>query len=51
MTRAELYSSIASGEDSFTEFKHDLSQRSDFASAMIAFATRHPYRRCGCYSG
>lgn len=33
-----MYSSIASGEDSFTEFKRDLSQRSDFASEMIAFA-------------
>jgi ATP-dependent DNA helicase RecG len=38
MTTAELYSSIASGEDSFTEFKRDISQRSDFASEMIAFA-------------
>ena len=38
MTKSELYSSIASGEDSFTEFKRDVSQRSDFASEMIAFA-------------
>jgi ATP-dependent DNA helicase RecG len=38
MNASELYSSIASGEDSFTEFKRDVSQRSDFASEMIAFA-------------
>jgi hypothetical protein len=37
MTKAELYSGIASGEDSFTEFKRDISQHSDFASEMIAF--------------
>jgi ATP-dependent DNA helicase RecG len=38
MKKSELYISIASGEDSFTEFKRDVSQRSDFASEMIAFA-------------
>ena len=38
MTKSELYSSTTSGEDSFTEFKRDVSQRSDFASEMIAFA-------------
>ena len=38
MTKSELHSSLTSGEDSFTEFKRDVSQRSDFASEMIAFA-------------
>ena len=38
MNVSELHRSIASGEDSFTEFKRDVSQRSDFASEMIAFA-------------
>ncbi|MDH3599717.1 MAG: putative DNA binding domain-containing protein [Candidatus Tectomicrobia bacterium] len=38
MNQSELHMSIASGEDSFTEFKRDISQRSDFASEMIAFA-------------
>ena len=38
MNSSELYTSIASGEDSFTEFKRDISQRSDFTSEMIAFA-------------
>jgi ATP-dependent DNA helicase RecG len=38
MDKSELYLSLSSGEDSFTEFKRDVSQRSDFASEMIAFA-------------
>jgi len=38
MDRLELYEVIAGGEDSFTEFKRDVSQRSNFASEMIAFA-------------
>lgn len=38
MDRLELYEMIAGGEDSFTEFKRDVSQRSDFAAEMIAFA-------------
>lgn len=38
MDRLELYEMIAGGEDSFTEFKRDVSQRSDFAGEMIAFA-------------
>lgn len=38
MDTLELYDLIADGEDSFTEFKSDISQRSDFAGEMIAFA-------------
>jgi ATP-dependent DNA helicase RecG len=38
MDRLELYEMVAGGEDSFTEFKRDVSQRSDFAGEMIAFA-------------
>lgn len=38
MDRLELNEIIAGGEDSYTEFKRDVSQRSDFASEMIAFA-------------
>lgn len=38
MDRLELYEIVAGGEDSFTEFKRDISQRSDFAGEMIAFA-------------
>ena len=38
MTKSALYSSTASGEDSFTAFKCGISQRSDFASEMIACA-------------
>ena len=38
MDRLELYEMIAGGEDSFTEFKRDVSQRSAFAGEMIAFA-------------
>ncbi|MBN2002871.1 MAG: putative DNA binding domain-containing protein [Anaerolineae bacterium] len=38
MDRLELYEMIAGGEDSLTEFKRDVSQRSDFAGEMIAFA-------------
>ncbi len=38
MDRLELYELIAGGEDSFVEFKRELSQRSDFAGEMIAFA-------------
>ncbi len=38
MDKSDLYARIAGGEDSFTEFKRDVSQRSDFASEMIAFA-------------
>lgn len=38
MTWPELINRIASGEDSFTEFKRHTEQRSDFASEMIAFA-------------
>jgi ATP-dependent DNA helicase RecG len=37
-TREQLLEWIAGGEDSFTEFKRDVSQRSDFAGEMIAFA-------------
>ena len=33
----EIKQLISGGEDSFTEFKHDISQRSDFAGGMIAF--------------
>lgn len=38
MNKVDLYARIAGGEDSFTEFKRDVSQRIDFASEMIAFA-------------
>jgi len=38
MNQPELLALIAGGEDSFTEFKRDVSQRSDFAGEMIAFA-------------
>src|SRR3990172_224281 len=38
MDKLELYELIAGGEDSFVEFKRDVSQRSDFASEMVAFA-------------
>ena len=38
MDRSTLYDRIAGGEDSRTEFKRDISQRSDFAGEMIAFA-------------
>lgn len=38
MNNLEVYTMIAAGEDSFTEFKRDVSQRSDFAGEMIAFA-------------
>ncbi len=38
MDRSQLYEIIAGGEDSFAEFKRDISQRSDFAGEMIAFA-------------
>lgn len=38
MDKLELYDMIAGGEDSITEFKRDVSQRSDFAGEMIALA-------------
>lgn len=38
MDKLKLFELIASGEDSFTEFKRDTSQRSDFAAEMVAFA-------------
>lgn len=38
MTQGELLALIAGGEDSYTEFKRDLSQRSDFAGEIVAFA-------------
>jgi ATP-dependent DNA helicase RecG len=38
MDALELYALITDGENSFTEFKADISQRSDFAAEMIAFA-------------
>ena len=38
MDKLALYERIAQGENSFTEFKQDISQRSDFAAEMIAFA-------------
>ena len=38
MDRLELYELIAGGEDSYTEFKRDTSQRSDFAWDMVALA-------------
>lgn len=38
MDKLELYGLIAGGEDSFTEFKRDVTQRTDFADEMIALA-------------
>jgi ATP-dependent DNA helicase RecG len=38
MDSLELYEMIAAGEDSFTEFKREVSQRSDFAGEIVAFA-------------
>jgi ATP-dependent DNA helicase RecG len=38
MDKLELYELIAGGEDSFTEFKRDVTQRTDFADEMIALA-------------
>lgn len=38
MNTLELYEIISGGEDSFSEFKRDISQRSDFAGEMVAFA-------------
>jgi ATP-dependent DNA helicase RecG len=38
MDNLELYEMIAGGEDSLTEFKRDVSQRSDFAGEMVALA-------------
>jgi len=38
MDKLQLYELIAGGEDSFVEFKRDVSQRSDFAAEMVAFA-------------
>ena len=38
MDKRELEEVIAGGENSFVEFKQDVSQRSDFAGEMIAFA-------------
>lgn len=38
MDKSQLTEIIAGGEDSFAEFKRDVSQRSDFAGEMIAFA-------------
>jgi len=38
MDKLELHERLAGGEDSFTEFKRDMSQRSDFAGEMVAFA-------------
>jgi ATP-dependent DNA helicase RecG len=38
MDSLELYEMIAGGEDSFTEFKREISERSDFAGEMVAFA-------------
>lgn len=38
MDKLQLYEIIAGGEDGLTEFKRDVSQRSDFAGEMIAFA-------------
>ncbi len=38
MDQSDLSVRIAGGEDSFTEFKRDVSQRSDVANEMIAFA-------------
>ena len=36
--KLELYELMTGGEDSLTEFKRDVTQRSDFASEMIALA-------------
>jgi ATP-dependent DNA helicase RecG len=38
MIQFELLEIIAGGEDSYTEFKRDISQRSDFAGELVAFA-------------
>ncbi len=38
MTQAELLEILAMGEDSYVEFKRDISQRSDFAGELVAFA-------------
>lgn len=38
MNKSELLEIIAGGEDSYTEFKRDISQRSDFAGELVAFA-------------
>jgi ATP-dependent DNA helicase RecG len=38
MDSLELYEMVAGGEDSFTEFKREISERSDFAGEMVAFA-------------
>lgn len=38
MLKSELLEIIAGGEDSYTEFKRDVSQRSDFAGELVAFA-------------
>jgi ATP-dependent DNA helicase RecG len=38
MIKLEVLELIAGGEDSFVEFKADVSQRSDFAGEIIAFA-------------
>lgn len=38
MNKSELLEIIAGGEDSYTEFKRDVSQRSDFAGELVAFA-------------
>ncbi|MDQ3250583.1 MAG: putative DNA binding domain-containing protein [Chloroflexota bacterium] len=38
MLKSELLELIAGGEDSYTEFKLDISQRSDLAGEMVAFA-------------
>lgn len=38
MDKLKLFELIAGGEDNFTEFKRDTSQRSDFAAEMVAFA-------------
>lgn len=38
MIKAELLEIVAGGEDSYTEFKREVSQRSDFAGELVAFA-------------
>ncbi|MBN1876001.1 MAG: putative DNA binding domain-containing protein [Anaerolineae bacterium] len=38
MNTEHIETRLANGEDSFTEFKRDISRRSDFAGEMIAFA-------------
>ena len=38
MDTKELLEIISGGEDSFTEYKRDVNQRSEFAAEMIAFA-------------